>query len=111
METELSKIFLTETNGNEILFNRILFPFPFADCTNGIPDPIKACGSMWQLTKQKFNRTFKISFNRNECKQNFQKNFLTETNGNGIPLNGILFNGILLPFLFADCTYGIPQAV
>ena len=41
METKLSKIFLTEMNGNGIplngiLFNGILFPFPFADCTNGI---------------------------------------------------------------------------
>ena len=39
------------------------------------------------------------------------KILLTETNGNGIPLNRILFNGILFLFPFADRTNGIPQAV
>ena len=39
------------------------------------------------------------------------KIFLTATNGNGIPLNGILFNGIPFPSPFADRTNGIPQAV
>ena len=53
---ELSKTFLTETNGNGIPF-----PLPFADRTNGILHSVKACGSkrkhaaangsMWQLTE------------------------------------------------------------
>ena len=36
---------------------------------------------------------------------------LTEMNGNGFPLNGILFNGIPFPFPFADRINGILQAV
>ena len=50
-ETELSKIFLMETNGNGIPLNGIPFLFPFADRTNGISPCIKACGSMRQLTE------------------------------------------------------------
>ena len=54
METELSKIFLTEMNGNGIPLNGIPFngiPFPFADRTNGISPSVKAYGSMRQLTE------------------------------------------------------------
>ena len=45
MEMELSKIFLTETNGNGIPlngipFNGIPFPFPFADRINGITQAV-----------------------------------------------------------------------
>ena len=41
---------------------------------------------------------------------------LTQINGNGILLNGIPFDGIpfegiSFPFLFADRTYQIPQAM
>ena len=39
------------------------------------------------------------------------KLILTETNGNGIPLIKILFNGIPFPFPFTDRINGIPQAV
>ena len=55
--------------------------------------------SKFFLTEMNGNGTFKI--------------FLMKTNGNGIPLNVILFllNGIPFPFPFADHTNGIPQAM
>ena len=39
------------------------------------------------------------------------KTCLTETNGNGIPLNAIPFNGIPFPFPFADRTNGILYSI
>ena len=39
------------------------------------------------------------------------KMFVMETNGHGILLNGILFNGIPFLFPFADHTNETPQAV